>query len=100
MRKAGDSKAGHDLWGSEGDTEQELDQAKVQAALQKLRDAKSASDADAADAKGQYNSLRGDAEKMPSAEEMEAYRLNKERMSDPLADINKGAPATGGYGLV
>jgi hypothetical protein len=86
--------------GSEGDAEQELDQGKVQAALQTLRDAQKAAEAGAAaEEKGKYHSLRSDGETV-TAEQMEAYRLNKERIADPLADMKTATAAGGDYSLV
>ena len=59
-----------------------LDESKVQAALKKM----SKSHDDSSDRKRKYNSINADVD--VTEEEMEAYRLHKERSSDPMAKIS------------
>jgi hypothetical protein len=74
------------VWGLEGDATEALDETKVQAALQKLRE----------ESKGcgeRYNGLAGEAVGV-AAEDMEAYRRFRTRAADPMgkmqrADIGK-----------
>jgi len=89
-------------WGDAGD-DTPLDAAKVQAALAKLRAeaaARAASEYEDApsERKRKYNSLAAEAEPSLTAEDMEAYRLSKERANDPLAAMR--APEGSEHDLV
>jgi hypothetical protein len=82
----------------EGDKDVELDESKVQAALQKLKE----QDQAAADADGKgtgYHGIAGDSTYV-SAEEMEAYRRHRGRADDPMQRMAAGSGADGGYEMV
>ena len=76
----------------EGDKEVDLDESKVQAALQKLREQDQAAAAGEASGSG-YHGLAGDSTSV-SAEEMEAYRRHRGRADDPMQRM----AAAGGVG--
>ncbi|KAL4435240.1 hypothetical protein ABPG77_001922 [Micractinium sp. CCAP 211/92] len=108
-----------DVWGDLSDEQlgQQLDQQKVLEALKRQEERERNGDAGRDDRKRGYNSLGGDAEAAEvTPEEMEAYRLKKNRGLDPLDFINKkkkgeaeegdgaangaGVSGTGGYDYV
>lgn len=76
------------LWGSEVEEGLQLDPAKLKAALAKHLAAREAGDQAVDDRKRGYNSLRGDDVEV-TAEDMEAYRLTKDRGDDPLTFIKR-----------
>jgi hypothetical protein len=80
----------------EGDKEVELDEEKVQAALQKLREQDQAGGAAEAGGSG-YHGLAGDSTSV-SAEEMEAYRRHRTRAEDPMQMMEAGG--ADGYDMV
>lgn len=87
------------LWGTEGDADVPLDEAKVQVALLKLQQADGIAPEDADEDGKAYNGLGADGTTV-TAEEMEAYRRHRSRAADPLAAMQKGGGAGGGYDLV
>ena len=62
-------------------TGEDLDESKVQAALEKMKKKEESSDR-----KRKYNSVHADVD--VTEEDMEAYRLQKERSDDPMAKIS------------
>ena len=84
-----------DVWGTDVAEDLELDQARLAAAL-RAQDEADAAPVETDERKRGYNAVSGGAE--VTAEEMEAYRLKKARMEDPLAAL--GGTGTGGYDLV
>ena len=93
------------IWGTDTASDLQLDQSKVQEALQKLRAEAAARAArefedEPSELKRKYNSLSA-GEGSITNEDMEAYRINKERAQDPLASIRKkSAEDDAEYGLV
>lgn len=86
-------------WGLEGDKEVDLDESKVQAALQKLREQDQAAAAGVASSSG-YHGLAGDTASV-SAEEMEAYRRHRGRANDPMQQMAAGeGGAADGFDMV
>ena len=47
--------------------------------------------------KRKFNSLDGAGGELVTPEEMEAFRLKKQREDDPMAKLSSGDKATGGY---
>eukprot|EP00955_Chlamydomonas_euryale_P092041 364673-Chlamydomonas_euryale.AAC.9 len=85
-----------DVWGSETADPASLDPKKVKEALSKLEKA----ERDAVDGEGdkrKFNSVANGGAEAISAEEMEAFRLKKQRVEDPLAKHDAG---TSGYDLL
>lgn len=80
-----------DVWG-EAAAEQELDEAKLKEAIKKQRLQAMGQDGD--ERKRKYNSLGGEEE--VTAEDMEAYRLTKQRMEDPMLAFKKKDDGSGG----
>eukprot|EP00887_Chlorella_sp_A99_P007525 scaffold2.g7525.t1 len=87
------------LWGSEVEEGLQLDPAKLAEALkrQRRREAAAEEEGQADDRKRRYNSLAADDAGV-SAEDMEAYRMTKERGDDPLAAIKRAKAAAAGGG--
>ncbi|KAK9835182.1 hypothetical protein WJX81_004076 [Elliptochloris bilobata] len=84
-----------DVWGTDVAEDLGLDDARLAAAL-RAQEAADAVPLEADERKRAYNSVSGGAE--VTAEEMEAYRLKKARMEDPLAALY--GTGTSGYNLV
>ena len=70
------------LYGEASDQHQVMDEAKVQAALER---AKKRDQGDTDDRKRKYHSMNAEADL--TEEDMEAYRLNKNLSSDPMAKL-------------
>lgn len=83
----------------EGDKDVELDESKVQVALQKLREQDEAAAAGGASGSG-YHGLAGDSTNV-TAEDMEAYRRHRSRADDPMQRMAAaGGAGAGGYDMV
>lgn len=113
-----------DLWGSEaaaaggGANGATLDPEKVKAALKKLEQQEreleeaaaaggggggggaNGSGSSAAERKRGYNSLAGESDSGVTPEEMEAYRIKKQRADDPMAAFKRNGGANGQYELL
>lgn len=92
------------VWGTEGEQEQELDQEKVREALRRLREESAGAGQESGEINGKaaskgYHGLAGDSTTV-SAEDMEAYRLHRERTDDPLANMKRVGGTSGGYEMV
>lgn len=90
-------------WGDDAPAEdEELDPDKVKAALQKLERAeREAEQAGQDERKRKFNSLAdGGGDEAMTAEEMEAYRLKKQRAEDPAAAFRDGGSGTDGYDML
>jgi hypothetical protein len=98
------------IWGTEGDGEAKLDEAKVQVALIKLQEAEGTAPEDAepdgdngtGHRAGRYHGLGADGT-VVTPEEMEAYRRFRARAADPMTAMRDGGGAkapVGGYNMV
>jgi pre-mRNA-processing factor SLU7 len=86
----------------------DLDPEKVKAAMKRLEQAeREAVEAGTDERKRKFNSVGGgagdgEAEAAPTPEEMEAYRMKKQRAEDPTAAFtgNNGVSGTDGYDML
>ena len=88
------------IWGTEGDADGNLDEAKVQVALIKLQESHghAPEDAQPGEEPG-YHGLGADGT-VVTPEEMEAYRRFRTRAADPMADMAREGAAKDGYAMV
>jgi hypothetical protein len=95
QQRASTSKAA--TWGLEGDRDVELDEDKVQEALERLREPESS--AATGKKSSEYHGLAADSTTV-TAEEMEAYRRHRSRPDDPMQSMRNGADVADGFEMV
>lgn len=86
-------------WGTDTSADVTLDQAKVKAALERQQKEEEAADEEQDERKRKYNSIAGSNSGITD-EDMEAYRLRKARMDDPMASAAVLTTAQNGYDFV
>ena len=90
------------LWGSGGESEPVLDKKKLQEAIARQEKVIRDGGEDMDDRKRRYNSMKESCD--VTAEDMEAYRLKRERTDDPLTAVeaakNNGASTASQYDYV